>query len=308
MPPRRFWVAAVLILVTCGLFGQPQAGKIPRAVVKMHLAPELQQAPGSFSLKAAGEPIRVLAFGDFGDGSKRQREVAAAMLQYHQKQKFDFAVTLGDNFYSKGMKGVDDPRWKTWWDQLYDPLGIQFYATLGNHDYGFPQSPEAEILYSKKSPSWRMPAARYTFTAGWVQFFAIDSQVLSTQQLDWLRQELDASKFRWKVVYGHHPIYSHGQHGDSPRLIRDLLPILKGRADVYLTGHDHDMQHLKPEGNLHFFVSGSGGKQRPIRPGPRSLFAKSALGFAMLEADGLSLKITFIEKSLTPLYEYTLKK
>jgi len=305
---RRFWAAAILGFVAWGLLGQPQAAKIPPENIKVHLRPELQVKPGLFSLKAAGQPIRVLAFGDFGDGSQGQKDVAAAMLQYHRQRPFDFAITLGDNFYNKGMKGVDDPRWKTWWDQLYDPLGIQFYAILGNHDYGFQESPEAEILYSKKSPSWRMPATQYTFTAGWVQFFAIDSEVITAYQLEWLQKELEASKFRWKVVYGHHPIYSHGMHGDNQKLIRELLPVLKGRADVYLAGHDHDMQHLKPEGNLHFFVSGTGGKMRPIRRGPRSLFAQSALGFAVLEADGTSLKITFIEKSLKPLYEYTLKK
>jgi len=272
------------------------------------LQPELQVAPPLFSLKPGGQPIRVLAFGDFGDGGKGQREVASAMLQYHRQRPFDFAITLGDNFYNKGMRSVDDPRWRTWWDQLYDPLGIQFYATLGNHDYGFPQSPEAEILYSKKSPSWRMPATRYTYTAGSVQFFATDSQKMTPDQLEWLQKELVSSTARWKVVYGHHTIYSHGYHGNTPELIRDLLPLIKDRVDIYLSGHDHDMQHLRPEGNLHFFVSGSGGKLRRIRPGPRSLFAMSARGFAVLEANAESVKMTFVSTTLQPLYEYTLKK
>ena len=304
---RRFWVAAAFVLMALVLPGQPQVTEIPIRNIKA-LRPELRVAPGVFSLKGASQPIRVLAFGDFGDGSQGQKEVAAAMLQYHRQRPFDFAITLGDNFYNKGMKGVDDPHWKTWWDQLYDPLGIQFYATLGNHDYGFPQSPEAEILYSKKSPSWRMPATRYTFTAGWVQFFATESEAMTPYQLEWLKKELDASSSRWKVVYGHHPIYSHGYHGDNQELIRELLPVIKDRVDVYLTGHDHDMQHLKPEGNLHFFISGSGGKLRSIRPGPRSLFAKSALGFSVLEANESSLKMTFVDRAMQPLYEYTLKK
>ena len=76
------------------------------------------------------------------------------------------------------------------------------------------------------------------------------------------------------MVYGHHPIYSEGQHEDNNQKIAQLLPVLKDRADVYLAGHDHDMQHLKPEGRLHFFVAGSGGKLRTIEPGPRSLFAQ----------------------------------
>ena len=297
---RRFWVAAAFVLVAFVLLGQPQATRM--------LQPELQVAPSLFSLKPGGQPIRVLAFGDFGDGGKGQREVASAMLQYHRQRPFDFAITLGDNFYNKGMRSVDDPRWRTWWDQLYDPLGIQFYATLGNHDYGFPQSPEAEILYSKKSPSWRMPATRYTYTAGWVQFFATDSQKMTPDQLEWLQKELVSSTARWKVVYGHHTIYSHGYHGNTPELIRDLLPLIKDRVDIYLSGHDHDMQHLRPEGNLHFFVSGSGGKLRRIRPGPRSLFAMSARGFAVLEANAESVKMTFVSTTLQPLYEYTLKK
>jgi hypothetical protein len=310
---RKFMLRALKLCILCGLiafglFAAPPATKLSPEAIKASLPEAFRQAPPLFRLKPAEQAIRVLGFGDFGDGSREQRSVASAMLQYHRLHPFDFAITLGDNFYNKGMKGVDDPRWKTWWDELYDPLGIQFYATLGNHDYGFPESPAAEILYSKQSPSWRMPATEYVFAAGPAQFFAVDTQVMSAGQLAWLKRELDASKSHWKVVYGHHPIYSHGQHGDSQRLIRDLLPVLKDRADVYITGHDHDMQHLKPEGRLHFFVAGCGGKLRRISPGERSLFAKSALGFAVIEAGASSLKVSFMDRSLVLLYQYALKK
>jgi len=268
----------------------------------------MQLPPPSFSLKAADQSVRVLAFGDFGDGSAAQKQVASAMLQYHRKTPFDFAVTLGDNFYSKGMESPNDPRWKTWWDEMYDPLGIKFYATLGNHDWGFPDSPAAEVIYTQKSPSWRMPATYYTFTAGPVQFFALDTNIISEAQLIWLRDELKNSRARWKIVYGHHPVYSAGQHEDNNAKIDHLLPVLKDQADIYLAGHDHDMQHLKPEGSLHFFVAGSGGKLRPVEPGPRSLFAKSANGFAVVEAGLKELKVTFIGTDLSQLYQYALTK
>ena len=126
-------------------------------------------------------------------GSEAQKRVAAAMRTYHQQRPFDFAVTLGDNFYSIGMASPDDPRWKTWWSDLYDSLGIPFYATLGNHDWGQPNSPAAEILYSARSKSWRMPAAYYTFTAGAAQFFALDTDVISEAQLLWLIEAIDAA-------------------------------------------------------------------------------------------------------------------
>jgi tartrate-resistant acid phosphatase type 5 len=267
----------------------------------------LQQPPPVFSVISADSPVRVLAFGDFGDGSQAQRQVAAAMRAYHTRRRFDFAVTLGDNFYSTGMASPQDERRKTWWSDLYDPLGIQFYASLGNHDWGQPDSPAAEILYSARSPSWRMPAAYYTFIAGPAQFFALDTDVISAAQLQWLTEALDVSRARWKIVYGHHPIYSHGQHEDNNLKIEQLLPALRDRADIYLAGHDHDMQHLKGESRLHFFIAGSGGKLRPIEPGPRSLFAKSANGFAVLEIAQAQVSVAFVSSTGEELYRYDIR-
>lgn len=268
----------------------------------------LQQPPPTFSAAPAGAPVRVLAFGDFGTGAPPQREVAAAMSAYHSRKPFTFGVTLGDNFYSTGMSGPDDERWKTWWSDLYDPLKIPFYATFGNHDWGQPNSPAAEIVFSQRSPSWRMPAAYYTFTAGDAQFFALDTDVISEKQLRWLDGALAASTARWKIVYGHHPIYSAGAHEDNNVKIEQLLPVLRGRVDIYLAGHDHDMQHLKPEGRLHFFVAGTGGQLRTIQPGPRSLFAKSARGFAVLEILPTSLAVAFVDVQGQELYRYEIDK
>jgi tartrate-resistant acid phosphatase type 5 len=278
-------------------------------VVRGGLLPTfMQRPPALFAAAPSGWPVRVLAFGDFGDGSESQKQVAASMLAYHTRQRFDFAVTLGDNFYSTGMAGPEDARWKTWWSDLYDPLRIPFYATLGNHDWGQPNSPAAEIVFSQKSTSWRMPAAYYTFTAGEAQFFALDTDVISEKQLLWLRDALDASTARWKIVYGHHPVYSEGAHEDNNTKIEQLLPVLRDRAHIYLAGHDHDMQHLKPEGQLHFFVAGSGGKLRPIEPGPRSLFAKSANGFAVLEVQRDSVAVAFVDVTGQELYRYEIKR
>ena len=269
----------------------------------------MRVTPPVFSIKPADESVRVLAFGDFGNGTVIQKEVAAAMLKFHGQTPFDFAITLGDNFYSVGMESPADPRWKTWYEDLYDPLTIKFYATLGNHDWGHPDSPAAELMYAHKSESWRMPAPYYTFTAGPVQFFALDTNEVSEAQLLWLSEELKKSRAQWKVVHGHHPIISAGAHDDDKTLIARLLPVLKGRADVYIAGHDHDLQHLRPEGGLHFFVAGGGGAGiRPMRPDPRSLFAKSSYGFAVIEADQEKLNIRFLAPNLEQLYAYTLTK
>lgn len=277
----------------------------------------LRASPPVFSLKGSDRSIRVLTLGDFGYGASEnrslagepQKRVAVAMLQAQRAQPFDFALTLGDNFYPDGMLSPTDARWVTLWQELYDPLGLKFYATLGNHDWHAEDSPAAEILYSQSSQSWRLPSPYYTFTAGPAQFFALDTNEVSEAQLLWLKEALTQSRAPWKVVYGHHPIYSGGEHGDNPTLIEKLLPLLKGQADVYLAGHDHDMQHLKPEGTLHFFVNGAGGAVlRPSPPGERTIFSLSSNGFATLEVDAQKLAVTFFGTDLKRLYSYTLSK
>jgi hypothetical protein len=270
----------------------------------------LRKPPETFSVKSENQPIRVLAFGDFGTGSTAQKETAAAMLAYHRKTPFDFGVTLGDNFYSVGMVSPQDPRWKTWWEEMYAPLSIKFYASLGNHDWGLADSPAAEILYSDKSQSWKMPALYYTFTAGAAQFFALDTNEMSEVQLAWLKEQLDKSKARWKIVYGHHPIYSDGDHGDDARLIKTLLPILEGKADIYLVGHDHIIEHLKPsDSRLHFLIAGGGGASLyKVKESKRAYFAQSINGFAVLEAGADEIKVRFIGADGKQLYEYPIRK
>lgn len=269
----------------------------------------LRVSPARFSVKPDNQSVSVLAFGDYGNGSLTQKQTAAAMAEWHKKSPFDLGITLGDNFYPAGMASPTDPRWKNLWEELYDPLKIKFYASLGNHDWVLSDSPASEILYSANSPNWRMPSPYYTFTAGPVQFFALDTNEVSEAQSMWLDGELKKSTAKWKLVYGHHPIYSDGEHGDSQLLTQKLLPLLKNRVDVYLVGHDHILNHIKPEAGVHFFVSGGGGAGvYKVKPGPRSLFAQSTFGFAVLEADSGSLTVKFIGADSKRLYEYTLRK
>ena len=78
----------------------------------------LRTPPPVFAVRPAEAPVRVLAFGDFGNGSPEQKAVASTIAAYHAGQRFDLAVTLGDNFYSVGMESPSDPRWRTWFEDL----------------------------------------------------------------------------------------------------------------------------------------------------------------------------------------------
>jgi tartrate-resistant acid phosphatase type 5 len=269
-------------------------------------------APPVFSVKPASAPIRVLAISDFGTGQAEQKLPADTMLKYHRTHPFDFGITLGDNYQDDGAHSPTDSRWQEYWASHYQQLGIPFYVSLGNHDWGSPDGPAAEILYSQKSVAWRLPAPYYTFTAGFVQFYALNTVLMSEAQLLWLRDELEKSTAKWKVVYGHYQVYS-AVRGDNDELIMRLLPILQqNHVDVYLCGHEHLFQRLKREGGVNFFVNGAagGGARTVEKRGYQGLqfVAEKEQGFTVLEADGANLTVRFIAEDGRQLYNYTLRK
>ena len=111
------------------------------------------------------------------------------------------------------------------------------------------------------------------------------------KQLAWFKASLAASKAQWKIVIGHHPIYSGGGHGDTVELIRDILPLLQEhKVQAYFNGHDHDLQHLVA-GEVNLFDSGAGSQHTPTFYTKRSKFAKSCSGFTTvsLRADKMDV-------------------
>lgn len=287
------------------------------------------------AIEVAGRPVRVAALGDFGEAPGRdlqpQRDVARALASQDAREPFDLGITLGDNFYPNGLASVDSPRWRSQWEDLYSPLEIRFYATLGNHDYlDAPESLDAELGYTGRSVTWCLPKSYYTFTAGPVQFFALDTTPVEdpeeavhapatmADQTRWLARELETSRATWKVVYGHHPIYTNGEHGSDhgeglgvlPAVRDYLFPLLEQhKVDIYLAGHDHDLQALKPAGGVRFFVSGGGGRHlRELEKDECREWAASAHGFTVLEADAQRMTVSFYGKAGDLLHETTWRK
>jgi tartrate-resistant acid phosphatase type 5 len=252
-----------------------------------------------FTVKDTSKPVRIVGMGDFGQGSAGQKAVAAEIVKMGAANPYDFGVTFGDNFYPTGMNGTDDPRWRDWWENLYRPLGVPFYPTMGNHEYYGDDGAAAELAY--KSPSWIFPSPYYTYLAGPVQFFAIDTTEISEAQAIWLDKAIAASTARWKVVYGHHPIFAPEHTKKSGRYMEymqaRLWPILRGRVDAYLCGHQHAMAQMEPREGVHFFMSGGGGGalSKVSKKVDGTLFAESNFGFLTLDADAAKMTIAIFD-------------
>lgn len=186
---------------------------------------------------------------------------------------------------------------------VYVVLGNHDNSKAGGYGESNAQG-DFQVQY--RSSRWRMPARYYSFgfpadaAEPFAEFFALDSNPLTAysadpdprweprayaaRQLAWLQQSLQASKAGWKIAFAHHPYLSNGLHGDAGRyetrpedaatargdLWKDLLDksICEQHVDLYLAGHDHDLEWLKPVapcGNTQFIVSGAAAPDK-LRP------------------------------------------
>lgn len=266
---------------------------------------------------AARDDLYFLAVGDWGQpAAQGQKQVAAAMAATADERAQRFVVSLGDNFYRDGVTGVDDPRWRTSFEDIYDAPSLQcrWHPILGNHDRR--GDAMAQVAYSQKSARWTMPAPFYWLSeplsdSSTVDFFFLDTTVIvndhsglhylmsgnsGDEQLSWLDQALAASRARWKIVIGHHPILSSGPHGSTSALVSQVKPLLERHgAAIYVCGHDHNMQHVVSD-NIHYIVCGTGSDTvdfHAIIPG--SVFTRRALGFLGFTVTPARIDVRFID-------------
>jgi predicted phosphodiesterase len=269
----------------------------------------------AYAAPASSEDLGVLVLGDTGKGTAGQKQVADALPEFCRTRRCDFAILLGDNFYNSGVKSLNDPKFKTHFEDLYAKLGIEFWAVLGNHDYGFALSRgniQAQIDYTRQSSSWRMPTRYYSFTTDGIEFIGLDTVALprDSHQQEWLSRQLQKPKNGHRVVFGHFPVHSSGQHGDTPYMRDTIAPQFCGQADIYMSGHDHHLEHLKTDCGVHLVLSGAGAESREVSPSnPRSLFAASKIGFSYLSRTaGSELNVQYFDAQLNRLAGFSLDK
>jgi tartrate-resistant acid phosphatase type 5 len=282
-----------------------------------------------FANDAMAGGLNFLVFGDWGrHGEKDQMDVATQMGVAAREMDAKFIISVGDNFYESGVSSVNDPQWQTSFEKVYaaPSLQVPWWVALGNHDYK--GDCDAQIAYGKTSKRWNMPARYFVRTeridaASSVDFFYLDTtpmvksywheaayrEHVRTQdvakQLAWFKAALAASTAQWKIVIGHHPIYSGGGifgHGDTPELIENILPLLEtNQVQAYFNGHDHNLQHLQT-GKVNLFDSGAGSKCRPVFKTKRTKFAEARSGFTAVALSADKMDVQMIDDGGKLLY------
>lgn len=263
-------------------------------------------ASAAWGLSCGPEGLGFLAFGDGGFGTESQFQTAQAMVSVCEKNPCHFALLLGDNFYPDGVSSTSDIQWKTKFEEPYAGLKFPFFPTLGNHDYF--GSIEAQIDYSEKSSKWKFPSRFYQFEFCGVDFFVIDAERFDEAQKKWLEKAISSSQANWKIVSGHRPIYSHGGHGNSKSLKRELLPILKDRVDFYFAGHDHHLEYISKGYQPDFIISGAVAESRGVESGDSTVFASESLGFAHVLIKNSKATVQYFDDKSRNLFKKTKTK
>jgi tartrate-resistant acid phosphatase type 5 len=288
----------------------------------------------------------LLVLGDWGyDDQTAQSQVAAGLSAYAKQHSVrpDALLMLGDNWYGELAGGARSPRWQTQFEQMYPAKDFpcRAYAVLGNHDYQrWPESKvDAELEYARSGRNgaaatrWTMPARWYRFEFPAknpvVTFLALDSNMprpdgkeqggrdftltaqQQAEQLAWLEGELKRPRTTpFVAVIAHHPVFSDGPHGDHPVLIRDWDPLFrKYRVDVFMAGHDHDLQHLEFEGHpTSHFLSGSGGADLyslKVEPSQRGPYAQKVYGFSHISVAARQMTLRHLDQNGRTLHAFT---
>ncbi|XP_071716376.1 purple acid phosphatase 3-like isoform X2 [Rutidosis leptorrhynchoides] len=217
--------------------------------VVANVAAELQRFD-HWTTKADGS-LDVLVIGDWGRrGLYNQSNVAFQMGIVGDKLDTDFIISTGDNFYDNGLIDEDDPLFVESFSDIYRSPSLQKQWYSGNVEFFFVDTTPFQDKYfteDEHTYDWRgvLPREQYL------------SNVL--MEID---MALEESNAKWKIVIGHHTIFSAGNHGNTQELVDQLLPILEANAvDLYINGHDHCLQHISSSNStLQFLTSGGGSK------------------------------------------------
>lgn len=221
-------------------------------------------APTPTAPAATGSsPAAVLVgAGDIGQCGSPGPVATAALLDSIPGTVF----TAGDNAYMDGsarnFEECYHPSWGRHRSRTRPVPGNHDYETAGAAGY-------FEYFGANAGPAGR---GYYSYELGGWLVLALNSESPASEgsaQLSWLRDTLSAARdARCTIAYWHHPVFTSGPNGDSPRM-RDAWRVLQEfKADVIVTGHDHIYERFAPqtfdgiadqERGIRQFVVGTGG-------------------------------------------------
>ncbi len=288
--------------------------------------------------KLPSNALNFMVANDMGRrGVSEQKNIATLMGEEAEFNRINFIAVAGDPIHDDGVKSTFDSEWKDKFENIYTAsslMNIPWYVVSGNHEYH--GSVQAILDYSKVSGRWKAPARYYSIertigagkknkclfvfidTAPIIDKYRTDGSYSDAgkqdleKELKWIDSTLISSNDRWKIVIGHHPVYADTEKAEVERLDmqKRVGTIIENRkADVYICGHIHNFQHIKPEGKMvNYIVNSSASQSRNVNRTDGTLFCNPNPGFTLCSVTKKNFTFSFIDHQGETIYRYILKK
>ncbi len=171
----------------------------------------------------------------------------------------DFAVHTGDMVQLGRADGL--------WQDMLDTADLRTLPVMpvaGNHDYWEAYGCKDGVNETYRHYNITLPQQNtengtyYSFDYQNCHFVMLNSGDIDTErwesQLAWLKEDLASNTAKWTILSIHEPFYSLGKYGfqqenehyNVDQIRESLLPIIEGKVDLVLQGHDHMVQYTYP--------------------------------------------------------------
>ena len=239
---------------------------------------------GTFVIEDGSDAVSFIHVTDPQSMSAHQYETFATVIDkaYDMYPDAGFAINTGDLV----DHGDNFNQWQWLLDQSSDTLmHSAMMPVSGNHEghgtnatvtnYVVPNAPEQNVE----------SGVYYSFDYNNVHVAVLntndlnDDDALSETQIEWLKQDMNASDADWKFVAFHRAVYSNGSHYDDGDVVamREQFSVLMPELDIDMVfqGHDHvylrtdSMIDNKVEKNLETSTTTFDGKEYKVKENPQ---------------------------------------
>jgi acid phosphatase type 7 len=152
--------------------------------------------------------------------------------------------TAGDNTQVAGrpeeFSGCFDPTWGRHKSRIRPSMGNHDAQTDGGAPYyayfGENGGPAGRGYYSYDLGPWHVVALNSTRPIG-----------NGSEQLNWLRSDLESHRTGCTAAYWHHPLFSSSTNGNNA-FVRDAWTVLYEQGvEIVMNGHDHLFERFAPQ-------------------------------------------------------------
>lgn len=186
-----------------------------------------------------------IVFADVQASNEENFQAAANVLQVavDTMPNYEFAIGLGDF-----VNDCTNEEWDSYFRNFsFMNMNTTIVPVAGNH--------EGNLQWFKFNNMFNIGAVEdsatitgcyYSFDWGDAHFAVLntnDMYPMSASQINWLKNDMNASNAQWKIVLMHRALYSAGKNINKPDtvIMRNLLlPVIDELGiDIVFAGHDH---------------------------------------------------------------------